>query len=329
MMKILSQGRYGSADVLLREKEGKLVAIKDYSRRGVLFRTVGRFLINNEMRAYQRLKGLPWVSKFYGRSSPYALMMEYIPGKRLCDFSPGQLPADFFSQLEEAISHIHKRGVAIRDMNTHNIIVTSDFKPHLIDFSTCIMEKNPLFRRARQRDLISLAQFKSCFVPELLSQKEKEILTKRAFENKAREFLEDKVRNIVIRLLKGRGQTILLKVFYHSPDDTLAMVAEKLKKEGFFIEEIGERFLLTGWKVMDWRFWWEITPLILGGSKLRVRFGVRTAPVDLTRSRLFLIPEVEFSIGGSRWQSLHLTKRRLKAILKLCWPSSVIHRACS
>ena len=285
--------------------------------------------MGHEIRAYQRLEGLPWVPKFYGRSGPYALVLEYIPGKRLCDFSPGQLPADFFSQLEEAIIHIHRRGVAIRDLNTHNVILTPDFKPRLIDFSTCVIEKNPLFSKACWGDFISLARFKSRFLPGLLSQKEREILTRRAFENKTREFLEGKLRGVVIRLLRGRGRSILLKVVHQSLDDALAMVAEKLEEDGFSIEEIGEGFLLTGWKEMDWRFWWEITPLILGGSKIRVKFAVQAVPVDRTRSRLSLIPEVEFSIGGSRWQPLRRTKRRLRAILRLCWPSSVIHRACS
>ena len=206
IVETLRQEKPWKADIFLVQVNGQQAVVKDYSRRGWLYRLYGIWSTWREGYFYEKLAGLPGVPVYYGKLDRYALLIEHISGKTASKYGPGELPARFFGQLQMVLDRIHERGVVLCDMrNDKNIIVSEKLEPYLIDYSAAIERKNNwnpirswLFSTFMKDDLLGLAKLKKNLAPDLLSEEERQGLEKGLFLQRQ----AIAVRNIAKRFLK-------------------------------------------------------------------------------------------------------------------------------
>jgi serine/threonine protein kinase len=136
----LSRGGWGNPDVLLVEVAGHELVVKDFAARaGWLRASFARWITAREVRAYQRLAGLPLVPRFIGSLDPLAFVVEYRPGRILTRSLADSLPRGFVSELEAGIEAMHARGVAHLDLrHRSNILAGEDGHPVLLDFASAV-----------------------------------------------------------------------------------------------------------------------------------------------------------------------------------------------
>jgi serine/threonine protein kinase len=114
--------------------------IKDFGPRGWLIRkTLGRWLIGRELRAYRTLADVEAVPQLLGRVDVLAFALEYRPGQVLSRSLAGTLPDGFLAELRAAVEAMHARGVVHLDLrHRSNILATEDGHPVLIDFASSL-----------------------------------------------------------------------------------------------------------------------------------------------------------------------------------------------
>jgi RIO-like serine/threonine protein kinase len=130
---------------------------------------------------YHRLAGLEGIPAFGGRIDRYALAVEFIPGRNADRFRRGDLPASFFDELHRIVTGVHGRGVVLADLrNSKNIMVTEQWRPVLIDFSTAFSRGqwwNPvqrwLYGVFERDDYLGIAKLKRRYAPELMTEEER------------------------------------------------------------------------------------------------------------------------------------------------------------
>ena len=206
VVEVLRQEKPWKADILLVQVNGQRAVVKDYSRRGWLYRLYGIWSTWREAYFYQKLAGLPGIPAYYGKLDRHALVIEYIPGKSASKYRPGELPHRLFDQLQTILDRVHERGVVLCDMrNDKNILVSEKFDPYVIDYGAAIEKKNGwnpirrwLFSMFMKDDLLGLAKLKKNLAPELLSEEERQGLEEGLFLQRQ----AIAVRNIVRRFLK-------------------------------------------------------------------------------------------------------------------------------
>lgn len=166
----LSPGRNRTkADVFLVEWNSAQVVVKDFRPRGLLVRnTIGRFSVSRECRACARLGGLAGIPRLVGRIDPHAFAYAFVPGNPLPSVAKRSLPVCFFTSLEQLLTAIHGRGVALTDLHHRNVIIGGPSgSPVLIDFSLALLRPAKwnlpgrwLFQRAQELDRIALARIR-------------------------------------------------------------------------------------------------------------------------------------------------------------------------
>lgn len=170
----LHGGRNASkAFVDLVEFQGRPVVLKDFASRPWPVRQVfGPWQLSREARAYGALGGLRGTPAFLGRVDRQAIVLEYVPGRTLASFRPGDLPAPFFDRLDRLLEAIHARGVAHGDLHRHDVLAGPDGEPCIVDFSTSVLAagnagpwKGFLFDQMRQADRRSAAKMRRRLLP--------------------------------------------------------------------------------------------------------------------------------------------------------------------
>ena len=137
---LLSRGGLRNPDVLLVEREGERLVVKDFAPRGPLVRAfLGPRIAAREARAYQVLEGHPAVPRFRGWIDSLAFAVEYRPGQRMSRRLAAALPAEFLARLEAALREMHARGVAHLDLrHRSNVLLAEDGSPVLLDFGSAV-----------------------------------------------------------------------------------------------------------------------------------------------------------------------------------------------
>ena len=182
------------------------VLIKDYRSGKSLFgRLLGRFLVFREKTAYQRLRDLPGIPRYYGTLDPYALILQYVPAEGVLDVDRQQVLADFFRLLSELVENLHSRGVAHGDLHKlDNILIDRSGRPVIVDFTSAIMTgSNPLvallFPILCDDDWRGVYKLKDKVAPELLTEQQRTFLQHRSLGERVFRRLREPIRSLIQR----------------------------------------------------------------------------------------------------------------------------------
>ena len=136
--------------------------IKDFLPRSFLVRNlIGRFLIRRELGGLRRVNGIAAAPRDAFRVDAHALAYHFVPGLSLRLTDPATLAPGFFPALETNLRQVHSRArMAHLDLrNAHNILVTDQGEPLLLDFQSCLGTRwlpPPLRRFAERIDLAAI-----------------------------------------------------------------------------------------------------------------------------------------------------------------------------
>lgn len=196
----------------LADISGRRAIIKDYRSCGALMRFFGRFLVQRERALYRLLSGLPGIPRCYGLISRHCLAVEYIPGKDCLKFRRGELPGEFFERLERLVAELHRRGIAHCDLkHRENIIVTPDFRPHIVDFAAALPRgsrwnilQRCAFRLFAADDLRALVKIRHYLAADGVPEEEWRKVAVRSPAERLVRRVRDRLRSLLRAMLRNR-----------------------------------------------------------------------------------------------------------------------------
>jgi len=161
------------AVVDLVEFRGRSIVLKDLSSRPWPVRLIlGPWQLDREERAYRALAGAPGTPAFLARVDRQAIALEYVAGRSLASFRPGELDPQFFDRLDQLVRSLHARGVAHGDLHRHDVLAGPGDEPYLVDFSTSLAVSPGagrvsrfLFRQLCRADLRSASKLRRRLLP--------------------------------------------------------------------------------------------------------------------------------------------------------------------
>lgn len=180
------KGGFLSPVIRLVPHEGGIAVLKDFRSRNPLTRSVlGPILVRREYAILRRLAGVAGVPRVFEIVDGRALLMQYIQGRTLGKFKPGELPDSVFRDLEATMDAIHERGVVHLDLRQKKnvLIADRDDRPHIIDFANAVRIDGALgvlADRLRNIDRGGLLKFKARFFPRLLTAADRAALKRQA-----------------------------------------------------------------------------------------------------------------------------------------------------
>ena len=207
-------GQGSRPDVLLVEKEGEQVVLKDHNACDPVFGFVlGPLLVWREQKALQTLQGINGIPDLIKRVDRRALSMTYAPAVPVKQRRDDVNWSDYFPRLSGLVEKMHTTGVAHCDLRSpNNVLVDENNNPYLVDFVACVFrgaEWNPfshwLFKRFCQVDQSAIAKLKLRYAPELLDDSEKEILQRNSVLDCLARGFSVTVRNVSRLLLTRRS----------------------------------------------------------------------------------------------------------------------------
>lgn len=175
---VIHRGKGLQSSVYLVEINGQRAAIKDFADTPPKFRRfVAPFLVGREIKALKYLDGTPGVPRFYGRVDRYAFAMEFIEGKPIADFEPGEVSPQVLQNVQQSIDAIHARGVSHGDLKRRsNLLVTPNEQVYLIDFAAAVVGNrklnfllNVLQKRMAEIDDKSISKIKKFSAPDQMT----------------------------------------------------------------------------------------------------------------------------------------------------------------
>ncbi len=143
---VLNLGGFANPDVLLVQRAGARVVVKDWGRRSALVRAlVAPWFARHEAAMLARADGIPGVPRLRERIDRLALAMEYIEGRPLNRHAHGRaLPTSFFAELEAILARLAERGIAYLDLRSPtNVLLTPDGSPALVDLGSALRWRLP------------------------------------------------------------------------------------------------------------------------------------------------------------------------------------------
>jgi serine/threonine protein kinase len=171
--------RKGGWSPLIRviETDLGLAVEKDYTAKPLAIRaTIARVLARHEREILRHLAGIPGIPRLMHSSDPLRVRTEYIPGKTIHQFKPGELASDLYGRLEALVRAMHARHVVHLDLRQRkNILIREDGQPFLIDFANALRVRGRsglvgwAFDRLATLDEIALLKFKNRLFPDLLT----------------------------------------------------------------------------------------------------------------------------------------------------------------
>lgn len=138
--RLLRDGRFANARVERVRLDGGDWIFKDFASRSFLVRQlVGRFLLGREVRALQRLQGLPGVPADAFRVDAFAMAARFVPGRALADTPNGPFSTEYLLALEALLRRVHERGLVHLDTRGGgNLLIGPDGAPGIIDFQAAL-----------------------------------------------------------------------------------------------------------------------------------------------------------------------------------------------
>lgn len=186
-MRILKdKGGFWSPVVSLVEHEGRPAVLKDYRTKNVVTRgLIGPALVRREFAILRKLDGLPGIPRAHQIVERRALLMEFVDGKPIHKFKPGDLPDEVYDRLVRLVRAMHDRGVVHLDLRQKkNILITPDGRPVLLDFANALTRSGPvraIWDRLVRVDESALLKFKERNFPHLVTEADREALRRHRF----------------------------------------------------------------------------------------------------------------------------------------------------
>lgn len=186
MTVLRDKGGFLSPVIRLVAHDGGRAVLKDFRSRNPITRSIlGPILVRREHAILRRLAGVAGVPRTYGIVDGRALLIEYIPGKTLGKFKPGELPDSVLGDLEATLDVVHERGVVHLDLRQKKnvLIADRDGRPYIIDFANAVRVDGALrlLRDQLKRvDRGGLLKFKARFFPHLLTAPDRAALKRQA-----------------------------------------------------------------------------------------------------------------------------------------------------
>lgn len=172
---LLRDGRFANARVERVRIDGVDWIVKDFASRGFVVRHgFGRFLLAREVRALQRLDGLPGVPAQAFRIDAHALAARYVPGRTLgrVELDGEGLSVEFLGALEALLQQVHARGLVHLDTRGgNNLLLRPDGTPGIIDFQAALSTRwmpGPLRRWFEGLDLGGIYKKWAQFQPDAM-----------------------------------------------------------------------------------------------------------------------------------------------------------------
>jgi RIO-like serine/threonine protein kinase len=177
------KGGFLSPTVSVVDHEGRPAVLKDYRKKNAVTRgLLAPRLVRREFDALKRLEGVPGIPAAYAILEKRAILLEFIEGKTLNKFAPGELPDRVFERLCETVRAMHRRGVVHLDLRQRKNILVDGDRPWVVDFANAIRGK--LAAKLTGVDESALLKWKLRNWPHLVTDADREALRKHKFLRK-------------------------------------------------------------------------------------------------------------------------------------------------
>lgn len=163
------------------EAGGGLAIEKDYSAKALPIRAaLAPRLVRREREILRHLAGIPGIPRLLPADGPLRLRTEYIPGRSINKFHPGELEPETYRRLESLVTAMHERRVVHLDLRQRkNILIRDDGRPFVLDFANAIRFRRGggvsrwAFERLAQVDESALLKYKNRLFPGLLTEEDR------------------------------------------------------------------------------------------------------------------------------------------------------------
>jgi hypothetical protein len=178
---LLRDGRFANARVERVRLDGVDWIFKDFSSRAWWVRHgFGRLLVRREVRALQRLEGLPGIPSQAFRVDGFAMAARFVPGRTLgrVETDDRGMSTQFLAALEALLQRVHARGLVHLDTRGgNNLLMMPDGTPGIIDFQAALSTRwMPLGLRRwfEGMDLGGIYKKWQQFQPEAMGERRRE-----------------------------------------------------------------------------------------------------------------------------------------------------------
>jgi predicted Ser/Thr protein kinase len=133
--------------------------------------------VRRERAVLRHLAGLPGIPRLLPPADRLRLRTEFVDGRAIHKFKPGELPPEVFRRLEDLVRAMHARRVVHLDLRQRkNVLIRADGQPVLLDFANAICFKRGgkvagwAFERLADVDRSALLKYKNRLFPDLLTE---------------------------------------------------------------------------------------------------------------------------------------------------------------
>ncbi len=162
--------------VTLIEQKGEQWIRRNTKAARVWARPIARWLARREARALLHADGMDGLPALLGWDGAI-LERSWIEGEPMQQAKP--LDPRYYRQALTLLRRLHRAGIAHNDLAKEaNWLVTPDGAPALVDFQLawCPAKRGPWFRMLAREDLRHLLKHKRNYIPEKLTQRQRDIL---------------------------------------------------------------------------------------------------------------------------------------------------------
>jgi RIO-like serine/threonine protein kinase len=158
-------------------EHGELAVLRDARPARWWLAWLARYLLRREAQALLALVGINGVPQLLNHKD-HTLLRDFVSGVPMYEGRPDS--ASYFRNAARLLRRIHTAGVVHNDLAKEpNILVCDDGSPAFIDFqlAACSRRRGRLFRIAAREDIRHLLKHKRTYRPDLLTARERLILS--------------------------------------------------------------------------------------------------------------------------------------------------------
>ena len=174
--RLLKKDLFG--EIRLADAGRGAVIVRDVAPAAPALRWLARRMMRREARALAVLDGVAGIPSL-GRLGHNTMIRSYLPGRPLHQARPAE--AGYFHATAQLLRRLHRRGIAHNDLAKEpNLLVLEDGSPGFIDFqlATHSPRRGRIFRALAMEDIRHLLKHKRSYRPDLLTERERRILSR-------------------------------------------------------------------------------------------------------------------------------------------------------